>query len=79
MEQLKELFVRWAGVPCAECLALGANGSSRRYYRLLSSPLDGGKEGVSAIGCIADDLRENEAFFAYARHFHAKGMPVPEL
>lgn len=73
MEQLKQLFARWAGVPCTECLALGANGSSRRYYRLM------GGEGISAIGCIADDLRENEAFFAYARHFHAKGMPVPEL
>lgn len=73
MEQLKQLFARWAGVPCTECLALGANGSSRRYYRLM------GGEGISAIGCIADDLRENEAFFAYAHHFHAKGMPVPEL
>ncbi len=87
MEQLKQLFARWAGVPCTECLALGANGSSRRYYRLMgglpkslsdkvSEPLS---HSISAIGCIADDLRENEAFFAYARHFHAKGMPVPEL
>ena len=87
MEQLKQLFAQWAGIPCTECLALGANGSSRRYYRLSSSspklgegdrPQGGG--GVcSAIGCIADDLRENEAFFAFARHFHAKGLPVPEL
>lgn len=85
MEQLKQLFAQWAGVPCEECLALGANGSSRRYYRLISScsPKSGelpeGVRGISAIGCIADDLRENEAFFAYGRHLHAKGMPVPEL
>ena len=97
MEQLKQLFARWAGVPCTECLALGANGSSRRYYRLIGNidtslndvstyqpinlstyqPIN--LSTISAIGCIADDLRENEAFFAYARHFHAKGMPVPEL
>ncbi len=72
MEQLKRLFAAWAGVPCAECLALGANGSSRRYYRLFNG-------GKSAIGCIADDLRENEAFFAYSRHLHARGIHVPEL
>ena len=72
MEQLKRLFAAWAGVPCAECLALGANGSSRRYYRLIGG-------GKNAIGCIADDLRENEAFFAYSRHFRARGIPVPEL
>ena len=70
-EQLQRLFVRWAGVPCTECLALGANGSSRRYYRLIGDK--------SVIGCVNDDIRENEAFFAYTRHLHAKGLPVPEL
>ncbi len=72
MEQLKQMFAQWAGEPCAECLAIGAGGSSRRYFRLSG-------KGKTAIGCIADDIRENEAFFAYSRHFHAKGMPVPEL
>lgn len=72
MEQLKQLFQQWAGVAPDQCLVLGANGSSRRYYRLAG-------DGKTAIGAIADDHRENEAFFAYARHFHAKGIPVPEL
>ena len=73
MEQLKQLYAAWAGVACEECVPLGANGSSRRYYRLTSA------EARSAIGCIADDVRENEAFFAYSRHFRAKGLSVPEL
>ena len=34
---------------------------------------------LSAIGCINDDVRENEAFYAYSRHFRAKGMAVPEI
>ena len=72
MDQLRQLFAQWAGEPCAGCLAIGAGGSSRRYFRLT------GKD-KTAIGCMADDIRENEAFFAYSRHFHAKGMPVPEL
>ncbi len=73
MERLKELFAAWSGEPCAECLAIGASsGSSRRYYRLV---------GIAhqCVGAVADNIPENRAFFAYTRHLHAKGMPVPEL
>ena len=72
MEQLKALFEQWAGEPCTQCLALGANGSSRRYYRIVG-------DTHRCIGAIASDIRENEAFFAYSRHFHASGIRVPEL
>ena len=93
-EQLQRLFTRWAGVPCVECLALGANGSSRRYYRLVGvSELQSDKvtgflscsatqspnHPITAIGCVNDDIRENEAFFSYSRHLLSKGLPVPEL
>ena len=72
MQTLKALFEQWAGEPCGECLALGANGSSRRYYRL---------SGAShrCIGTIGDEPRENRAFVAFACHFRAKGIPVPEV
>lgn len=72
MECLKQLFASWAGEPCVECLALGANGSSRRYYRLSGATRH-------CIGTVAGNVRENEAFFSFTRHFRAKGMPVPEL
>ena len=72
MEQLRKLFAQWAGEPCVECLALGANGSNRRYFRLLGTD-------HRCIGTVADDVRENEAFFAYTRHFRSKGIAVPEL
>ena len=72
MEQLKALFRQWAGEPCTQCLALGANGSSRRYYRIIG-------DTRRCIGAIASDVRENEAFFAYSRHLHARGINVPEL
>ena len=73
METLKTLFRQWAGEPCVEALAIGAGGSSRRYFRLLAA------SGRSAIGAIASDRRENEAFFAFTRHLHAKGIRVPQL
>lgn len=66
------LFADWAGEACLECLALGASGSNRRYFRMIGA-------SHRCIGAIASDIRENEAFFSYSRHLHAKGMPVPEL
>lgn len=72
MKQLQQLFAQWAGEPCVDCLALGAGGSSRRYFRMKGAL-------HSCIGAIAVDVRENEAFFSYTRHLHAKGMSVPEL
>ena len=73
MEQLKSMFEAWAHEACAECLVLGANGSSRQYFRLRSA------SGKSCIGTIAEDVRENEAFFHFTHHFRNEGMPVPEL
>ena len=72
MEQLQQHFALWAGEPCVDCLALGAGGSSRRYYRMKGA-------SHSCIGAIAKDVRENEAFFSYTRHLYAKGIRVPEL
>ena len=72
MQLLQQLFEQWAGEACTECLALGANGSNRRYYRLCGATR-------RCIGTIGDDLRENEAFIAYTRHFMAKGIAVPRL
>ena len=71
MQRLERLFAIWAGEPCVQCRELGANGSNRRYYRLLN-----GESTLSAIGCINDDVRENEAFYAYSRHF-PKGVLIP--
>lgn len=79
MERLIQLFTRWAGEPPAQCLQLGAGGSSRRYYRLTSSATAEGLRPLSVIGCIADDLRENEAFFSYSRQLRHLHLPVPEL
>ena len=75
---LAELFSQWCHLPCAEFLSIGAQGSSRRYYRLSSAPVED-QPAVSAIGTVGDDLRENQAFFALARHLRAKGLPVPQL
>lgn len=85
MEALKKLFEAWAGIPCTECLMLNGGGSSRKYYRLVSSgeikPSTSNRPLTTktVVGCISTDRRENEAFFSFTRHLHSVGMPVPEL
>lgn len=73
---MKELFRQWAGTAPSQCLSLGANGSSRRYYRLSCSSENSER---TAIGCINDDIQENEAFFSYAQHLRSRGINVPEV
>ena len=70
--RLEDLFRRWAGRSPELMLPLAPSGSSRVYYRL-----SGG--GRSAIGAYNPNAKENRAFLTFSRHFHAKGLPVPEI
>lgn len=71
-ETLARLFLEWAGEPCTEQLALGANGSNRKYYRLKGATRQ----------CMAtenDDIRENNTFLYYSTFFKEKRLPVPDI
>ena len=66
------LFEKWAGESCINTNQLTANGSNRLYYRL---------EGATkcCIAAINDDVRENEAFFYFAKEMKNRGINVPEV
>lgn len=66
------LFEQWAGEPCINTYQLTANASNRLYYRL---------EGATktCIAAINDDVRENEAFFYFAKEMKSRGINVPEV
>jgi aminoglycoside/choline kinase family phosphotransferase len=70
--RLGVLYQAWAGRRAADILPLPRAGSDRMYYRL-------GQPGPMAIGVFNADARENEAFVSFGRHFHALGLPVPEI
>lgn len=70
--QLNQLFRQWAGEPAELLLPLAPSGSKRVYYRLQA-----GRK--IAIGAYNRDRKENEAFVAFSKHFHALGLPVPEI
>jgi aminoglycoside/choline kinase family phosphotransferase len=69
---LSELFQSWSGHPAEQVLPLPPSGSNRSYYRI-----QGG--GATAIGTYNPDVKENEAFVGFSRHFDKKGLPVPEI
>ena len=70
--QLSDLFEQWAGTAPDLILPLAPSGSDRVYYRLQ-------KDKKSAIGAYSPDPKETTAFLSFSKHFHAKGLPVPEI
>ncbi len=51
---------------------LPQSGSDRRYFRIYT-------QGKSYIGTFNLNIRENDAFIYFSRHFAKKGLPVPEI
>ena len=72
LELLNDLFQRWCGETVLSINKLPASGSPREYYRI------NGTEST-VIGAINFDREENEAFIEFSRHFHSKGLAVPEI
>lgn len=52
---------------------LPQSGSSRQYYRITTNSLP------SIIGVFNEDLKENEAFFAFTETFYKSQLPVPKI
>jgi aminoglycoside/choline kinase family phosphotransferase len=74
MDVLKKLFEQRFHVPPTSVVPLQGDlgGSGRKIIRLSS-------EKFSAIGILYDVREENAAFLEFSRHFHARGLPVPEI
>ena len=71
-EKLTEMYVLHFNEDVLKFQALPQSGSNRKYYRL--SGLQN-----SAIGVYNPFLEENKAFISLSRHFHTKGLTVPEI
>ncbi|MEN8156057.1 MAG: RNase adapter RapZ [Bacteroidota bacterium] len=72
LELLYDLFDRWCGERVISINRLPASGSPREYYRIAGTE-------STAVGAINLDREENEAFIEFSRHFHSKGLTVPEI
>ncbi|MGA9060640.1 MAG: RNase adapter RapZ [Terracidiphilus sp.] len=74
MDVLKRLFEQHFHLPAERVLPLQGQlgGSGRVIVRLAGS-------GKSAIGILYSVREENVAFLEFSRHFHRRGLPVPEI
>ncbi|MFV0365950.1 MAG: phosphotransferase [Mangrovibacterium sp.] len=71
-QQLHQLFAATFAEEPNEIEVFPANGSYREYCRMTSNH-------YVIIGACNADLRENEAFISFSKHFKAQGMPVPKI
>ncbi|MFV0553656.1 MAG: phosphotransferase [Mangrovibacterium sp.] len=71
-EQLRHLFVETFAEEPTQIEEFPANGSYREYCRMTSNH-------YVVIGSWNADLRENEAFVSFSKHFKAQGLPVPKI
>ncbi len=76
MQQLTEsislLYKKWKGEAPVSVDLLPQSGSERRYFRLYG-------KGYSVIGTYGANIKENETFFYFSRHFKKKNLAVPEI
>jgi aminoglycoside/choline kinase family phosphotransferase len=54
-------------------LEIGADGSTRQYFRLMKG------DEERAVGAFGPDREENRAFLEFAKAFHRLDLPVPEI
>ncbi len=73
MQQLTALYTAYTGEAPKTVTPITGSGSSRHYLRFTSA------EGNTIIGVIGTSVEENNAFITLARHFTAKGLPVPRV
>lgn len=68
-EKIQTLFSK-NFLPVSSILRLPQQGSTRIYYRVMSND-------SSYIVTYGDNIKENQAFHYFSKHFHKKGLAVP--
>lgn len=72
IDSIKLLYKEWTGANPDSLDVLPQSGSDRRYFRIYGN-------GSSVIGTYGANVRENETFLYFSKHFKKKGLVVPEL
>ena len=72
-QRITRLFEQHFGVEPTAVLEVGADGSNRRYYRMVGPAME------TAVGSVGPDREENRAFISYSRCFRKAGFNVPEI
>ena len=73
MQELAPLYHNWCQHQPKHIEPLAKAGSNRQYFRITDA------DGKSVIGVKGTSEAENHSFIYLARHFAAKGLPVPHV
>lgn len=73
MEDIKELLGTYSNAEIVQLETIPQSGGDRVYVRIKTN------DGASYIATCNDNIKENEAFIYFSRHFKTAGAPVPEV
>ncbi len=71
-EKIKELFISKLNIPLVNIEKIPQSGSDRLYFRIYST-------GKSFIATYGKNIKENDTFIYFSKHFRSCGCPVPEI
>src|ERR1044072_2512243 len=69
---IQKLFEAEVGIPVSSIEKIPQSGSDRIYFRIFTS-------GNSYVATHGRNIKENETFIYFSRHFRACGSPVPDI
>jgi aminoglycoside/choline kinase family phosphotransferase len=69
IDAIKELYQEWKGEPAESIDVLPQSGSDRRYFRVYG-------KAESVIAAHGLNIKENDVFIYFSRHFTSKGLPT---
>jgi aminoglycoside/choline kinase family phosphotransferase len=72
IENIKDLFVAEVKLPITNIEKIPQSGSDRTYFRLYT-------ENNSFIATYGKNVRENNTFIYFSKHFRSAGCPVPQI
>ena len=72
IDAIKNLYLEWKGVEADRVEVLPQSGSDRRYFRVFGN-------GRSVIATHGINVRENEAFIYFSKHFSEKNLPTAKI
>ncbi|MBA4166520.1 MAG: phosphotransferase [Chitinophagaceae bacterium] len=72
IEEIKTLFAGAIGTPVAGFEKIPQSGSDRFYFRINT-------KSASYIATYGKNIRENDTFIYFSRHFRSAGSPVPQI
>jgi aminoglycoside/choline kinase family phosphotransferase len=72
ISSIKELFEREVRIPVSDIEKIPQSGSDRIYFRIFTSD-------ASYVATYGKNVKENETFIYFTKHFRSCGSPVPAI